>query len=254
VRRFFRLEELDERRLKTFYRLDGKLYIRSGAETSNLLVIFTTMFNNFSFSNAVLAEFLSTLDCDLLFLRDTSRFNYLKGAKGIADDFPGIGERILELARQNGIEKIYITGFSSGGYAALLTSLRIPCHGYLGFSHSLDIRPDSPLEPPLFFTPEIAAQVDPTWLQDLKDPLERADPAIPRALYYGERSAFDASHGRHAEQLPGISAIALPGVRHNTILNLFVQDSLRVLFARLISGRSDWPVPQTKYSDPPRRS
>lgn len=254
LRYFFRFEDLDEHRLNTFYRLDGPLYLKRGKGTSKLLVIFTTMYNNFYYSNAVVAALLSRLDCDLLFLRDTSKFNYLRGARGIADDFPGIGDRILDMARRNRIERIYLTGFSSSGYAALLTSLRIPCHGFLGFSHATDLRPESPLQPPIFFTPDVSAQVDPAWLQDLKPLLARADPAIPRALYYGDRSRQDASHAGNVEGQPGIRTICLPGVAHNTIEGVFARDGLLPLFARLISGRSDWPVPRTQYPGLPRPS
>jgi hypothetical protein len=242
LREFFRFEELDRDRLDLFYQQDGPLYLRKNEKSSRLLVLFTTRFNNFYYSNAIMAALLSGLDCDLLFLRDSSYSSFWRGAKGIADDFTGIGDKILETARRNDIERIYLTAFSAAGYAALVTSLRIPCHGYLGFSQIVDGNMVLSQIPERYSG--LIAQVDTQRLVDSKPLLEDADPAIPRALYYGALNSRDVAQARHVEGLPSIRTICMPDVGHATIRALLAADQLRQAFATLIDGRSDWPVPQ----------
>ena len=243
VRTFFQFEKIDHGLMQKFYNTSGYLYLGKENPSGKMLVIFTSIFNNLYYSNAMLAALFAGLDCDLLFLKDDSRFIYLKGAKGIADDFPGIGEKVLEIARKNGIEKTYISGFSSAGFAALLTALRIPCNGYLGFSQSTDRHPDTiPIKPR---KPEIFARADPRWKLNLRSLLEKADPAVPRALYYGELNKLDVAYARNVDGLPTIRTIGLPKISHNSIRAMFAMDMLLPAFEALVSETSDWPLPMS---------
>lgn len=244
LRKLVRFEQFDTMQVETFYALEGPIFMRKSRGSDRLLVVFTTMFNNFFYSNAVLAALLSRLDCHLLFLRDTSKFHYLRGAAGIADRFPAIGQYIVNVARSEGAGKVYLTGFSSGGYAALLTSLRIPCDGFLGFSHETDLSPEATLKPPQFFTPDVAEQVEPDWQVDLRLLLKQADPGVPRMLYFGETSGQDSDHARHLEGLATIRLCGLGGTGHNTPGELFARNALLPAFAALIEGGSNWPLGQ----------
>ncbi len=116
-----------------------------------------------------------------------------------------------ELRRQFHVEEIdrkqIVRAYRKDGYAALLTSLQLPCQGYLGFSQTTDLSPDSPLPRPWFLTDEVYAQLDPRWLLDLRVRLQDADPAVPHVLCYGSRTAKDtrpcAAPRRAADRSPG---------------------------------------------------
>jgi pimeloyl-ACP methyl ester carboxylesterase len=241
IRKFFLFEDMERSMLERFYNPDGYLYLGKSKPSTKLLVVFTSIFNNFYFSNAILAALFAKLDCDLLFLKDSSFFSYLRGAKGIAEDFPGVCDKIVELGQRNNIERTFIAGFSAGGYAALQTSLRIPCSGYLGFSHAVNRNPETRFDP--VRDPEVLKLFDPRWQLDLKQLLEKADPDVPRALYFGHQNERDAKHARHIEGLHTIATIGLPRIGHNTVRALFAMNMLLPAFKALVNQRTDWPLP-----------
>lgn len=235
LRKHFHFESLTTAEKERFYKRDGFMFFKREG-TRKLLVVWTTIFNNFYLSNAAVAALFGKFDCSLLLLKDSSYFNYLKGVKGFASDLFGIGPTIEELARREGLEEIYMSGFSTSGYAALLTSLRIPCRGYLGFSQTVDLSPDSPRPPPYTFTPDVRARVDPATTFDLKPLLADADPAVPRTLFYGEMNRHDSVQAQHVEGMETVEVISIPKTKHNTVLPFAAGDRLLPLFAKLISG------------------
>ena len=93
-------------------------------------------------------------------------------------------------------------------------------------------------------SPDIFAQADPRWKLNLRSLLEEADPAVPRALYYGELNNLDVANGRNVEGLPTIKTFRMPQISHNTIRALFAMDMLIPAFDTLINERADWPVPK----------
>ncbi len=237
LRRQLHVEDVARKQIVRAYRKEGYLLFESPQKSRKLLVVFTTIFNNFYISHLNLHATLRDLGCHLLFLKETTLANYQRGVGSFASDFPGIGEQIGATARQLGAEQIFISGFSSGGYAALLTSLRLPCHGYLGFSHATDLSPGSPLSRPWYLTDEVYAQLDPRWLLDLRTALQDADPAVPRILCYGDRTASDVDHAQHVAGLPTIRPLSLPGATHNTIQYLLARGWLSAAFRRLVADR-----------------
>lgn len=235
IRRYFRLEALPRDQLERFYQREGFVFLRKQTESRKLLVIFTTMFNNFHFSTAAMAAMLGRLDCHLLFLKDSTLFNYHKGVSGFAPSLPAIGPAIERLASHCGSDRIYMSGYSSCGYAALYTALTSTCHGYLGFSQPIDLRGDSPLDPPLYFTQDVRAAVDPGLLIDLKPLLQLADPAVRRTFIYGERNAHDTMHARHIADIAHLEVVAMPDAAHSTVEDIGARDELLSMFVRLIA-------------------
>lgn len=236
VRGHFRLEAARRDHLDLFYRLNGFVHVRNPKPNDTLLVAFTTMFNNFYVSNAAFAAILSGLPCDLLLLKDATLLNYHGGVAGFAPDFPGIAPALERFAASHGKSRVVLTGYSSGGYAALLTSLLMRCDGYLGFSHQVDLADDSVLPSPRLFTDEVRAHVDRAWLRDCRPLLAQANPAVSRTLIYGERSERDAAHARHLGGLDGIRLVELAGAGHNTIQPLLAESRLVALFRDLVTG------------------
>ncbi len=235
IRKFYRIENASRKHIEICYRKNSFLHARNSAESDALLVIFTNMFNNFYVSNAALIAMLSRLPCDILLLKDASLLNYHGGISGFAADMPGIAESIRRFADKRGKRRIYVSGYSSGGYAALLTSLLMPCDGYLGFSHQTDLGKDSPLPAPRLFSDEVRARVNPEWLLDCRPLLEQADPAVPRTLVYGGRNDRDVAHATHLDGLASIGLVHLPGAAHNTIQPLIAEGKLIEMFRALVA-------------------
>lgn len=235
LRRDYQLENLPENQRQGFYKREGFIFIEKRSGSQKLLVIFATMFNGFFFSNAAMAAILARLDCNLLILKDCTLFNYQKGVARFADSLPEIGPAITRLARRHGVEKIYMTGFSSCGYAALYTSLNSLCHGYLGFSHPIDMRDDSPIKPLTFLKEDVREMIGSACLVDLKEQLRDAGSAVPRTFVYGERDEEDSKHARHIADLPDLQMMVLPDAAHATVEYLHQDDRLLTLFRRLIA-------------------
>ncbi len=235
ITRRFKLSAVDRQFLRAAYHPRGHILLKKSRPTNNLLVLFSTMYNNFYMSNAVILTMMQELDCHILYLKDSTIGNYHLGVHGFAADFPGIATKIQEVAAQVNASKIFFSGFSSGGYAAMLTSLQIPSAGYLGFSQDIDLSPESTQEPNRYFTPEVRAWLDPRWLLDLRKELEKSDPGVPRWLYYGGKMPRDKGHALHLEGVAGIEVVCLPDSRHETVLDLMAAGEFLDLFRRLLA-------------------
>lgn len=235
LRSYIKLEELPEDQLRAFYRLGGYIHIRKRQPVTTLLVVFTTMYNNFFMSNAALAAMLGQLDCDLLILKDPSYYNYQRGVAGFADDLPGITAAIQRLVREGGIEKTFVTGFSTTGYAALATSLLLKSDGYVGFSHPTDLSVGSAVPQPHYITPEYRETLNTEWLVDLKPALRRADPTVPRAIFYGERDEPDRAQALHLSDVDHVQVVGVPKASHNTVEWMVAEGKFLPMFASLMA-------------------
>jgi hypothetical protein len=238
LRQQLHVEALDRKLLVRAYRRDGYLLFESPQKSRKLLVFFTTIFNNFYLSHLNLQALLKDLGCHILILKETTLAHYQRGVASFATDIPGIAEKIGATARQLGADRVYVSGFSSGGYAALQTSLMLPnCQGYLGFSHPTDLTPGSSLPRPWYLTEEVQAQLDPRWLGNLRIPLQQADPAVPRFLCYGDRAAKDVLHAANLAGLPTIRLVRLARATHNSIQYLLEKGRLTEAFSQLVADR-----------------
>jgi hypothetical protein len=231
------VEEVDRKHIVRAYRKDGYLLFESAQKSRKLLVVFTTIFNNFFISHLNLHAMLRDLGCHLLFLKDTTLSNYQRGVASFASDFPDIAVQIQATARKLGADQIYLSGYSSGGYPALQTSLRMACQGYLGFSHSTDLSPGSALPHPAHYSAESFAQLDARWLVDLRVSLQQADPAVPRVLIYGEQAWKDSAHAEHVAGLKTIRLVRLAGASHDTVKFLLARGRFTEAFRRLVADR-----------------
>ena len=231
------VEDIDRKQIVRAYRKAGYLLFESAQKSGKLLVIFTTIFNNYFISHLNLQAVLKSLGCHLLLLKETTLANFQRGVPSFARDFPDIAVQIQATARKLGADQIYLSGFSSGGYAALQTSLRLPCHGYLGFSHPTDLSPGSSLLRPWYLNDEVYARLDPRWLPDLRVSLGDADPAVPRVLCYGDRAAKDVANAAHLAGLGTIRLVRLANAGHNTIRYLLAKGRLTAAFRRLVADR-----------------
>ncbi len=236
VRKHYRLEDVDRTRIVRAYRKSGYLLFEAPG-SHKLLVIFATIFNNYYVSHLALHALLKDIGCHLLILKDSTHANFQRGVADFAVDPASIADKIQAIARQLGAEKIYLSGFSSSGYPALMTSLMFPCDGFLGFSHATDLSPTSSLPHYWFFSEAVRAQLDPRWLVDLRISLQDADPDVPRVICYGGNWAKDVAHAEHLAGLSTIRLERLDAVGHNTVQHLLAHGRLTETFAQLVADR-----------------
>lgn len=235
VRRHFRLEHLPPAIREEVYKREGAMFVPATERSRKLLVIFATMFNNFHISIAALLAMLKPINCNFLVLKDSSLLNYQSGVRGFAENIPGIAKGISDFVNRKGFEQVYICGYSSCGYAALMTSLLMPCSGYLGFSQPIDMSEGSELSPPFYFTSDVRAFVGEKHLVDLKPLLAAADRTIPRTFIYGERNTKDSAHAAYIQDLAHLKFIALTEADHSTVEQFVANGELIPLFSKLIS-------------------
>lgn len=227
-------DNLSNRELRTeMYALDETYFELGKKHPHKLLVVFTTMYNNFYISNLSLISMLRELGVSILLLKDSSVFYYMHGRKGMSD-IAEIVTKIRKLQLENGIRQVYISGFSSSGYASLYISTLLACDGYLGFSIRSDLSGQSERPSGKFFTDAIRETIDQKWLIDLKELILSRDDPVPRKIFYGTESKLDKIHARHLSGVKGVSVVAIKGWGHNTPGRLLMDKRLKEEFRRLI--------------------
>ncbi|APB98208.1 alpha/beta fold hydrolase [Polynucleobacter asymbioticus] len=219
--------------LKKLYELNGYQFIKGSKHPSKLIIVFTTMYNNFYMSNAVLAAFLLQFGISILILKDATRFNYLKGVQGLGDDLSKVANKIQLIIDQEGIKEVIIAGFSSGGYASLLLSCLVPCNRYLGFSIRSDLSEHSALAPPKFFLSEVRELLDKRWLINMRERLTTAAIDCRKEIYVGKDNTEDMRHADNLRGLPDVHLHELP-CGHITIAPLMQTGDLTRIFHNII--------------------
>lgn len=214
--------------------LDKPYYERGRTQPNKLLIVFTTMYNNFYFANPALLAFLRGLGVSLLVLKDSTPYNYLNG-------IPEFGKSIDEAARalagfiaKQAIDQTYICGFSSSGYASLLMSSKLDCDGYLGFSVCSDLSAHTTLPLSKYYTPAVAAAIDASVKLNLAARFSAAPPAYQCRIIYGEHSNIDQPHAQNLVGIANIEVAKVSNAGHVVLAPLFINGSLLTLFEQLV--------------------
>ena len=235
----FRDVKNDRDVLAKLYDVEGFFFAKGSSHPEKLLVVFTTMFNNFRLSNVVLYAMLKEMGVSVLILKDCTYFNFLNGVSGLGSDITSIAESISDLANDNHISNIYFTGFSSGGYASLYASLLLPCSGYLGFSVPTDLSSGSTRFPGKFFRDEVRRKIDEKHLLNLRTLAESVDSHVPREIIFGEKSEVDAIHAANMAGLPNFKVTQLKGCGHQTVGALVENHSFSSYLRNLLCCTED---------------
>ncbi len=204
----------DQALFRKLYSLHGFELIEGSTARNKLVVVFTTVFNNFGIANTVLLAILKKYGVSVLLLRDTTRANYLGGASGFGKNIEDMSIRIETFAREKSFDRIYLTGYSSGGYASIYASMRIDCAGLLAFSSPTDFSLDTPLPTDRVISREVRQMFDPRHLLDLRPALSAA-PA-KRRMIVGANSPGDLLHTNHLRDVAGLDIVTIEGCAHDT--------------------------------------
>ena len=204
----------DQSLFRKLYSLHGFTLIEGSTARNKLVVVFTTMFNNFGVANTVLLAVLKKYGVSVLLLKDPTRANYLGGASGFGKNIDDMSIKIDALARERSFDSIYLTGYSSGGYASSYASMRIDCAGLLNFSSPADFSLDTTLPTDRISSQEVRQLFDPRHLLDLRSALS-ATPAR-RRMIVGTESTSDLLHANHLRGVAGLDIIEIEGCEHGT--------------------------------------
>jgi hypothetical protein len=208
----------DEALVSRLYETDGYFFARGGRYPEKLLVLFTTVYNNFEISNVAIYALLKQFGVSVLILKDCTYFHYLKGVAGLGLDIYSLTQSISKLASANRISEIYISGFSSGGYASLYTSLLMPCSGYLGFSIATDMSAGSPLFS--WIKNDARKQINQAHLINLRNLADARSDHVKTDIYFGEKSSVDKAHALNMSGVPKCKIISVENSEHHTIAAL----------------------------------
>lgn len=217
------------------YRTEGWLFLPGAERSETAVVIFTTKFNNFNFSNVVLHALLLELGVSQLFLKDTTKYTFFRGVPRLAPDLPGIPDAIANLLAANGVKRTIVTGFSSGGYPSLYTACALDAAGYVGFSASTDLSQGSPL-PQLKMYRDLRDEVPESFQMDLRKLMTRNAPGSKYTFYHGDMAPIDGAHANHLKGIDNVEVVALENCGHQTTSRLLEEgkflDPFRALCAQ----------------------
>lgn len=222
----------DQQVVREMYEGDGFIF-RPGSHRRDIaVVIFTTKFNNFTFSNIVVDAAFDQLGVARLFLRDRSDFVYFRGVKGLAESLLELPTAISRLLEQQNIRAMILTGYSSGGFPSCYIATRMKSVGYIGYSISTDISPDTTL-PKRSMYEKLANKLDGSIFIDLKK--EIADGRTSSySLYYGQREPKDRAHAKHLEGVKGVRVVSHEHSGHEVTAHLLEDGQFLEPFSRLL--------------------
>lgn len=216
----------DETLLRQLYATEGYFMAKGVSRANVLVVVFTTMYNNFGISNLVLYALLRDMGVSVLLLRDLSKANYLGGANGLGHDLDSCAQGIVQLAQVNGCTRLLLMGFSSGGYAGHFISTLLPCQGYLGLSIVSDFSLDTPLPTDKFISKAIRQKFRPEHLCNLATLPDRSGGAR-RRLIVGAKDSTDLLYTNSMQDTPNLEVVEVPDCQHDTPETLMAEGHLQ---------------------------
>lgn len=223
----------DETAVRSLYEISGHVFRRGSFRADTVIVVFTSKFNNYHVSNLVMDALLSELGVSRLYLKDTTGSIYFRGVIGFAPGLLELPEAIRALMDREGLKRAIITGFSSGGYAALVTALHMDHIGFVGLSCNTDISPASLLPIPNVFA-SLRGWL-PDWLfQDTRAFFEQTPARAPYTFYYGSNDPNDMAHAVHLSGLANVTISQIDGANHQTTSALMERGELANPFAEIL--------------------
>jgi len=221
---------------------DEDVVLWRSPNSKTLLVVFGSMFNDFWVSYPVLHCMLRKLDSNILYLKDPREMMYLGGLKSFGSSFGSLVDGIRATAAELALGRILVTGFSSGGYPALLAASRLGAASYLGFSVRTDLSPASLLPQDrkaaarnpfgVLELQGIRRGLEDDLLVDLKPVVQQSRAPGRGVLYYGADDTFDAAHATHLADLDNFIVNELPSTKHNAVLTLMADGEFEKQLAR----------------------
>ena len=210
----------------------GHVFRRGSYRRDTAIVIFTTKFNNFGFSNVVADALFAQLGVSRLYLKDGSDLYYFGGASGLADSLAVLPAAVASLLAAQGIKQTIVTGFSSGGYPSLHVATTAGPLGYVGYAICTDLSAASSLPIPGFYA-RLRSRVAHDLLTDLKESLAEC-PDMRCKLFFGERDPVDRAHAAHLIGCPNVELTCHADAGHDITLQILEDRTLLAPFEELL--------------------
>lgn len=179
--------------------------------------------------------FLEVPNCHLVMLRDTTRLFHVAGIEGLGANYADCVAGLRKLIKKLGATQIFVSGNSSGGYAALRYALDIEARGVLAFSPFTRL---NATEAELARFPAVRplSRSRPEMMEDLL-PLYRNHQNPPKAIIvYGDKHPVDTEHALRMKELPNISLEPVPGYDgHHAWAKLLEENKFRPLLKQLLA-------------------
>ena len=221
--------------VEQLYDTQRSSFFRGSKRPNVLLVVFTTMFNNFGISNLVLYSLLQASGVSMLMLRDGTRASYLGGARGMGHDLDTCAQAIADLAQAQQCRHVLVTGYSSGGFASYYVSTRMPCAAYLGFSIVTDLSLHTTLPTDVYLSKAIRGRFDGRYLIDLSTCTDQGPTPVPRRLVVGADSEVDQLFTETMRHIPRLQVVTVDKARHDTPEAMLVTGQLQAQFDWLLA-------------------
>lgn len=211
-------------------------FIPGSFRADTAVVVFTTINNNFGFSNAVLDAVLEQLGVSRLYLRDITRFVYFRGVDTLCNSLLDLPASVASLLAAKGIRNTVVTGFSSGGFPALYTAAVLDASACLAFSGYTDISLGSTIPQPRMFS-NICDEIDISMRVNTRDVIaaSRVAPGAFR-LFYGLDHPIDRAHAEQLADLPQVRLVGLNDCSHYATPTLMERGEFVAAFADALAA------------------
>ena len=223
----------NSRLMERLYDTEGATLVVHPTERRDIMVVFLTAFNNFGVSTPVLLAILQQCGFSVLFLRDCTHRRFLTGVTGCGANLDELAGYIRRVMEEGQFERLFITGYSSGGYASLFMSTIVNPVAYIGFAIESDFSSGGPPARVSRLAIDLRKSVDAEYLVDLSERVSQSAVMIDRKLFFGERSSIDRKQCEAFIDLPGCSVEMVAGSGHELILDLLERGELFNVFSKM---------------------
>ncbi len=179
--------------------------------------------------------FLELPNCHLIMLRDTTRLFHVGGIEGLGATYRECVAALRKLIDKLGATQLFVTGNSSGGYAALRYALDLDVRGVLAFSPFTRI---NATEDELEQFPALRplSRSRPEMMEDLL-PLYSNHPKPPKVIIvYGDQHKTDTEQALRMKDLACVEIEPVHGYDgHHAWAKLIDEQRFRPLLKRLLA-------------------
>ena len=227
-----------EELVREFYSRDGYVFRRGSSLSSSVVIVFSTVFNNFTLSLMALDAILAQLGVSRLFLKTSPDSAYFRGVKGLANDLDDLPQALTQFLEGKDVSTILITGYSSGGYPSLYTALQMKHHGYIGYSLTTDLSQYCE-PPPTSFYQELRSRMPERLFVDMRHKFldRKGDGGEPYKIFFGYRSPRDRDQALRLRDLPNVQLYHHKEAGHEVPVHLLEDGLFTRPFLDLIERR-----------------
>jgi hypothetical protein len=207
--------------------------ISAGSGSRGVILVFTTLFNNFYITKLSLAAILIAAGYSVILVNDSSGFYYLNGISNKLCTWDLLLAEIkYQLTAFKG-QNMFITGFSSGSYAALMAALELKPEYFVVFSATVDLSFSNNTSYPKFFCDPDGTKTPKCLRRDLSKELLETD--LRGKFIVGGMSQVDISEFDKVCERKKISKHIIENEGHICVRHFILKESFSDIFSDYVS-------------------